>query len=111
MLKSAGFRRAKAGVHFTHSAQWEFYHVISGQGIVRHDDGITEIEPGDSFIFQPGEAHQLTNNGSQDLTIMIVADNPIGESCYYPDSHKWLVRSPDSRLMRSDPIDYYDGEE
>jgi uncharacterized cupin superfamily protein len=102
----------KSGCPFhSHSAQWEFYHVISGRGIVRHDDGITEIEPGDSFIFPPGETHQLTNNGSQDLTIMIVADNPIGESCYYPDSHKWLVKSPDSRLMRSDPIDYYDGEE
>jgi uncharacterized cupin superfamily protein len=111
-LKSARIPPGKSVCPFhSHSAQWEFYHVISGQGIVRHDDGFTEIEPGDSFIFQPGEAHQLTNNGSQDLIIMIVADNPIGESCYYPDSQKWLVRSPDSRLMRSDPIDYYDGEE
>ena len=29
----------------------------------------------------------------------------------YPDSQKWLVRSPESRLMRSDPLDYYEAEE
>jgi uncharacterized cupin superfamily protein len=94
-----------------HSAQWEFYHVLSGNGIVRHQDGTTEIEPGDAFIFEPGQPHQITNSGSQDLLILIVADNPIGESCYYPDSHKWLVRSPESRMMRSDPLDYYEAEE
>ena len=43
--------------------------------------------------------------------LYIVADNPIGESCYYPDSKKWLVRSPESTLIRSEPLDYYDGEE
>ena len=40
-----------------------------------------------------------------------VADNPIGESAYYPDSDKWAVRSPVRRLIRSEPVDYYDGEE
>src|SRR5437762_8783537 len=44
-----------------HSAQWEFYHVISGKGNVRHQEGTTPIEPGDAFIFGPGEAHQLIN--------------------------------------------------
>jgi uncharacterized cupin superfamily protein len=97
--------------YHSHSAQWEFYHVIAGKGLVRDRDGTTEIEAGDAFIFQPGEAHQITNNASADLVILIVADNPVGESCYYPDSNKWLVKSPESRLIRSDPIDYYDGEE
>lgn len=97
--------------YHSHSAQWEFYHVISGQGIVRHRDGTTPIEAGDAFIFQPGEPHQLTNDGSEDLVLFIVADNPVGESCHYPDSQKWLVRSPERRLMRSDSLEYYDGEE
>jgi uncharacterized cupin superfamily protein len=97
--------------YHAHSAQWEFYHVLSGNGLVRHQDGTTEIEPGDAFIFEPGQPHQITNNGSEELQLLIVADNPIGESCYYPDSNKWLVRSPESRMMRSDPLDYYDVEE
>ena len=35
----------------------------------------------------------------------------IGESYYYPDSIKWGVPIPKRRLIRSDALDYYDGEE
>ena len=97
--------------YHSHSAQWEFYHVISGKGVVRHKDGTTVIERGDAFIFKPGEPHQMTNNGTEDLILYVVADNPLGESCHYPDSQKWIVRSPERRLIRSGPLDYYDGEE
>jgi uncharacterized cupin superfamily protein len=97
--------------YHSHSAQWEFYHVISGKGLARHKDGNTPIEAGDAFIFRPGEAHQLINNGSEDLVVYVVADNPIGESGYYPDSKKWVVRSPERRLLRGDALDYFDGEE
>jgi len=95
----------------SHSAQWEFYHVISGTGKVRHQDGTMDIETGDAFIFQPGEPHQVTNDGAQDLILYVVADNPIGESCYYPDSDKYLVRSPERKIIRSGTFDYFDGEE
>jgi uncharacterized cupin superfamily protein len=97
--------------YHSHSAQWEFYHVISGRGLVRHKDGKTPIEAGDAFIFLPGEAHQLINDSSQDLILYVVADNPIGESSYYPDSNRWGVRSPERRLIRSEPLADYDGEE
>ncbi len=97
--------------YHSHSAQWEFYHVIEGRGIVRHEDGTTEVETGDAFIFKPGEAHVVSNNGTEDLIMYVIADNPIGESCYYPDSKKWVVRSPERRLIRSEPLDYFDGEE
>jgi len=93
------------------SAQWELYHVVSGRGVVRHKDGTTPIEAGDAFIFGPDEPHQITNDGAKDLVVYVIADNPIGESSYYPDSKKWLVRSPERKLMRSDPLDYFDGEE
>jgi uncharacterized cupin superfamily protein len=94
-----------------HSAQWEFYLVTSGLGTVRDEDGFTPVVPGDAFIFGPGEAHQLTADAAQDLVLIIVADNPIGESCYYPDSKKWMVQSPKHQLIRSDALDYHDGEE
>jgi len=97
--------------YHSHSAQWEFYHVISGSGAVRHKDGTTPIETGDAFIFKPGEPHQIMNDRKEDLILYVVADNPIGESCHYPDSNKWVVRSPEHRLIRSEALDYYDGEE
>lgn len=97
--------------YHSHSAQWEFYHVISGQGAVRHADGTTAIEAGDAFLFKPHEPHQLINKGSEDLVVYLIADNPFGESNHYPDSRKWAVRSPEYRIMRSETIEYYDGEE
>ncbi len=97
--------------YHSHSAQWEFYHVLAGKGTVRHKDGTTPIFPGDAFIFAPGEPHQILNYSADDLVLYIVADNPIGESCYYPDSNKWMVRSPERQIIRSGPIDYYDAEE
>ena len=97
--------------YHSHSAQWEFYHVISGSGRLRHGEGFSPIGPGDAFLFPPGEPHQLLNDGETDLVLYVVADNPLGESCHYPDSDKWMVRSPDTRLIRSEELDYYDGEE
>lgn len=96
----------------SHSAQWEFYHVLAGGGSVRHQDGTTPIQTGDAFIFPPNQPHQLINDrGSEDLVLYIVADNPVGESCHYPDSNKWLVRSPERQIIRSGALEYLDGEE
>ncbi|HXN49815.1 MAG TPA: cupin domain-containing protein [Bryobacteraceae bacterium] len=95
----------------SHSAQWEFYHVVSGAGVVRDKDGRTAVEEGDAFIFEPGNPHQILNDSAADLVLYVVADNPIGESCHYPDSGKWMVRSPGRALIRSEPLDYHDGEE
>jgi uncharacterized cupin superfamily protein len=97
--------------YHSHSAQWEFYHVVSGRGQVRHAEGITAIEAGDAFVFKPGEPHQLINDSQGDLVIYVVADNPIGESTFYPDSRKWGVRLPERRVLRGEPLEYYDGEE
>jgi uncharacterized cupin superfamily protein len=97
--------------YHSHSAQWEFYHVISGRGVVRHKDGVTPIEAGDAFMFKPGEPHQITNDSAQDLVLYVVADNPIGETYYYPDSNKWCVPLPERRIVRCGAVDYYDGEE
>jgi mannose-6-phosphate isomerase-like protein (cupin superfamily) len=49
--------------YHSHSAQWEFYHVISGRGSVRHQEGHTAVEAGDAFLFEPGQPHQIINDG------------------------------------------------
>lgn len=95
----------------SHSAQWEFYQVVSGKGQVRHAEGTEPIETGDAFVFKPGEPHQLINDSAEDLVICVIADNPIGESVYYPDSQKWAVHSPERRVLRGEALDYFDGEE
>jgi uncharacterized cupin superfamily protein len=100
--------------YHAHSAQWELYLVVSGTGSVRTKNGTTEVGPGDAFIFGPNEPHQLTNPGREDLIYYVVADNPIGESSYYPDSGKWKVNkssAADRVVLKGIEADYFDGEE
>ena len=97
--------------YHSHSAQWEFYYVLSGSGVVRDDRGKTPVGPGDAFLFKPGEAHQLFGGDAEELVVMCIADNPIGESWYYPDSKKYGVGSPKRAFIRGEPLDYWEGEE
>jgi uncharacterized cupin superfamily protein len=100
--------------HHAHSAQWELYLVVSGNGSVRHKDGTTEVVAGDAFIFGPNEPHQLSNSGHEDLVYYVIADNPIGESAYFPDSGKWKVNrssSADRVVVKGKETDYFEGEE
>lgn len=94
-----------------HDAQWEFYHVVSGEGIVRELEEETTVSTGDAFVFKPGQAHQLRNDSETDFVYYVIADNPVSDHCYYPDSKKWIVMLPEQQLIRSEPIDYFDGEE
>lgn len=109
------FSRIPAGMrnfpYHSHSAQWEFYYIIEGHGFVRDESGETPVGSGDCFLFAPDEAHQIRASEEGDLVLLTVADNPIGESCHYPDSGKWLVRSPERRMLRSEALEYLDGEE
>jgi uncharacterized cupin superfamily protein len=100
--------------YHAHSAQWELYLVISGNGNVRHKDGTTEVVAGDAFVFRPDEPHQITNSGNEDLVFYVVADNPIGESGYFLDSGKWKVNkssAADRVVIKGSETVYFEGEE
>ena len=100
--------------YHAHSAQWELYLVVSGKATVRHKNGRTEVVPGDAFIFGPDEPHQIINSGEEDLIYYVIADNPIGESAYYPDSAKWKLNkssAADRVVIKGQETDYFDGEE
>jgi uncharacterized cupin superfamily protein len=89
------------------------YLVVSGRGKVRDKDGITEVQTGDAFIFAPGEAHQLSNAGQEDFVYYVIADNPRGDSCYYPDSGKFAVMKEGTNevIVKGTETDYFEGEE
>lgn len=103
---------ASACPYHAHSAQWELFVFLGGTGRVRTPEGEVPVAAGDVVLHPPGEAHQLTNDGKEDLVLLIVADNPFGEACYYPDSDKWALPSTLSGdVMRGKAVDYLDGEE
>ena len=99
--------------YHSHSAESELYLVVSGHGSIRDKDGTTEVGPGDAFFFQPGEAHQLSNAGDEDFVYYVIADNPPGDSCFYPDSGKFALwkEGMNEVIVKGTETDYFDGEE
>jgi uncharacterized cupin superfamily protein len=98
--------------YHAHSAESELYLVVSSRGHVRDKHGVTDVAAGDAFFFGPGEAHQLTNAGDDDFVYYVIADNPRGDGCYYPDSGKWAVwkEGADEVIVKGRETDYFEGE-
>ena len=99
--------------YHSHSAESELYLVVSGKGGIRDKEGTTMVTAGDTFFFGPGEAHQLTNAGEEDFVYYVIADNPRGDACYYPDSGKFAVMKEGTNevIVKGTETDYFDGEE
>jgi len=99
--------------YHSHSCETELYLVVSGRGKVRDKTGTTEVGAGDAFFFGPGQAHQLSNAAKEDFVYYVIADNPRGDSCCYPDSGKFAVEKEDSEevIVRGKEADYFEGEE
>ncbi|HEY0946862.1 MAG TPA: cupin domain-containing protein [Opitutaceae bacterium] len=99
-----------------HSMQWEMFWVISGTATVRTRTGAAAAEArqsvraGDVFLQSPGTAHQILNTGDEEFVFYVVADNPPAETCYYPESDKWMIK-PQRKVVRITETDYFDGEE
>jgi uncharacterized cupin superfamily protein len=94
----------------SHLAQWELFVVRAGSGTVRAGSETHAVKTGDVFIHPPGEPHQLINSGTTDLEVLIVADNPPLDGCFYPDSNKWALHPP-GKIFRITETDYFDGED
>ncbi len=93
-----------------HAAQWEAYYILSGKGQVRTATSKEPIHAGDYLVFPPGEAHQLINNSSAELTFIVVADQPQADIIGYPESGKWMLK-PRRKVFEMKEVDYFAGEE
>ena len=99
--------------YHSHSAESEMYLVVSGRGKIRDKEGWTEVGAGDAFFFGPGQAHELANAGDEDFVYYVIADNPRGDMCHYPDSGKFAVwkENGEEVIIKGIDADYFDGEE
>lgn len=93
-----------------HSAQWEGYYILSGRGQIRTLKGKEPIQAGDYLVFPPGEAHQFINTGPEDLTYLVIADQPRADVIHYPDSGKWMTK-PQRKVFQMTEADYFKDEE
>jgi uncharacterized cupin superfamily protein len=101
----------KSGCSFhSHSAQWELFLILSGQGTVRYGSHSRDIRAGEAVMHPPGEPHQLINTGAAELTYYLVADNPLTEFWHSPDSNKWGHR-PGGVWFRREEVGYWIDED
>lgn len=66
---------AGIGPHI-HEGETEYYHIISGTGIVEEQDGSKNVSAGDVVITGGGDSHSIENTGSGPLvfTALILFD-------------------------------------
>jgi len=57
---------AKTQAHY-HPRTEEIYYILVGMARMRLGDEVREVGPGDSIAIPPGEPHQITNIGGEQL--------------------------------------------
>ena len=55
--------------HF-HKVTEEFYYILSGTGLMKIEDEVREVGPGDTVVILPGQRHKITNNGQTPLVLL-----------------------------------------
>jgi len=80
--------------HF-HMLDDEIFFVLSGTGMLRYGERIIPIRSGDAISCPAGTkvAHQIVNDGDEDLVYLAIGANSPNEVAGYPDSGKVMVRA------------------
>ena len=61
----------------THTANMEVCYILSGSGLVEDAQaGRTSLNPGDTHICLPSDAHKILNDGTVPLVYLAVVLNP-----------------------------------
>lgn len=90
--------------------------MLDGNPTVREPDGEYRLEPRDVAFFAPGPrgAHQVRNDSSETVRVLMWGENLYPAAAIYPDSNKigiWTRAGEGVRLYRlGTELDYYNGE-
>jgi len=95
----------------SHAAEWEFYYIASGTGVMRAGEKRVRVKPGDCLMCPPREPHQLINTGRTDLVYHVVANNSAADIWHYPDSGKWGFTVGPTFFKLTPVTAYHEGEE
>ncbi len=94
-----------------HLIEDEVFFILSGTGVLRYGDRIHRLRAGCCVSCPAGteRAHQIANDGAEDLIYLAVGPNEPREVCVYPDSGKVLVRGL-RKVGYLEAADYMAGE-
>ena len=101
--------------HYENSEE-EWMLVLAGNPTLREPDGENRLEPMDIAFFAPGPggAHQVRNDTTETVRVLMWGENLYPATTIYPDSNKigvWTRAGEDGRMYRlGTELDYYDGE-
>ena len=78
---------AKSALRHTHSKQDEFVYILLGHPVLITDTGETQLSPGMCAGFKAGtgNAHQLVNRTTEEVSYLEIGDRSLGDSVIYPD--------------------------
>ena len=97
--------------YHSHASSWEYYIITSGMGKFRDENSEWhDIKPGDHIQCKTTQAHQILNNGSEDLIFTVIASNCEVEVANYPDTGKIAIY-PEDKLGYMNEVEYYENEE
>lgn len=105
-----------------HHGSDEMFLILSGTGQYRTDDDLFDVKAGDCLGAPAGGiAHQIINNGNEDLRYIGFSNNGTSELVEYPDSGNvlmsvgtdktWYDGATFKKRARLTPVDYWDGED
>lgn len=91
--------------------------VVSGRPTLRAPDGERELRPGDCVLFRSGPegAHQIRNDTTGPVRVLVVSNFALPRAAVQPDSGKIMIRwgdTPDDRrwFPLASEADYWEGE-
>jgi uncharacterized cupin superfamily protein len=98
-----------------HTANEEWLLVLSGTGVLRHDEDELPLRTGDVIALLAGSSHQVRNVSDEELRYLCFSTLLYPEITEYPDSGKVMsVPVPDRRkghiTRLADKRPYWDGE-
>ena len=97
-------------VYHSHQFEEEWIYVLSGKGIAEIDGNEYEVEKGDFMGFPtPGVAHNMRNDGDEDLVYLVGGEAREYEVAEYPKLGRKMIRTGEKVevLDISDIKDFY----
>lgn len=68
-FSQARFAPGQVAPGHNHDAMWEVFFVETGQGTIHIDGTAHPLTPGICVAVEPGETHEVVNDGSEDLVL------------------------------------------
>jgi uncharacterized cupin superfamily protein len=95
-----------------HTREEELFVVLRGTPTLRTPRGTFVLRPGDCVAFSTDArgAHALSNDAEEEALVLLVANTDPGDTCFYPDSRKFVVEATGTLVRDNPQLEYFDGE-